>query len=127
MGNVIADIFATVVTIPVLGWFVIYFITLILTGNQKRAVLLSSDITTFLFILSVYFIIHEIWQVYPGWLIVTVLAIIACFFAFLRWNLKNDLALPKIVKAMWRFSFFMFGAAYFVLFFYGLVTRLLRV
>lgn len=127
VGNLIADLFATVVTLPVLGWILIYVFTLKMTGSKKRAVRLSADLTTFFFIFSVYFISHEIWHVFFGWLIIAILAITLLFFAYLRWSLMEDLVIKKIIKAMWRFNFLFFGLAYFVLFLYGIFTRLLSV
>lgn len=121
------NLFATVVTVPVLGWVVIYWITLKWTGRKQRAFRLASDVTTILLMFSVYYFSREIWHVSLLWLVLIVFFGSAILFSVLQWKRSEDLYLKRIIKSTWRFNFLIFSAAYVVLFFYGVVDTLVTV
>lgn len=127
MENVLANLFAAVVTVPVLGWIVVYWITLSWTGYKKRAFRLAADVTTILLMFSVYYIAREIWHVSFLWLILIVIFGSAILFSVLQWKTSEDLYLKKIIKGTWRFNFLLFAMAYIVLSFYGIVNTLVTV
>jgi hypothetical protein len=124
LTEMMAYIFATIVTVPLLGLIMTYVATLKLTGDRAAAFRFSADISTVLFMISVYYIMYEIWETSFLWLIIIVFLSTAILFSFLQWKLTEDVRLKKVMKGTWRFNFLIFSAAYLILFTYGLINRL---
>lgn len=124
MGEVLANLFATVITVPALCWIIVFWISIQWTGSRRHAFHLAADITTIFLIFSVYYTAYEIWHLSFLWVILFAVLGSAILFSFLQWRANKELYLSKIVKGMWRFNFLLFAGAYIVLFFYGIVHTL---
>jgi cell division protein FtsW (lipid II flippase) len=116
---------ATVITIPFIGFVLIYTVTYKVTEEKKRAVKLAADGTTLLFMLSVYFISFEIWQRSLLWLLLIVVLVIAIAVSFLHRKLYDDIELKKLIKGIWRINFILFFLVYIALFTYGLTVKII--
>ena len=53
MSEVISSIIATFVTIPLLGYIIVFVISKLFTKNHRKSVKIAIDITTLLFVISV--------------------------------------------------------------------------
>ncbi|MDX8364961.1 DUF3397 domain-containing protein [Cytobacillus sp. IB215665] len=125
MSQLVAGVFATVVTIPIIGLFLVYFILCKITRRKRNSMLMAIDISTALFILSVYYLTEVIWGQSMFWLILLVIVLIAMVVVILQWKIKQDIDIRKVLKGSWRFSFLFFFSAYIILFVYGLIDRVL--
>ncbi|ADC48216.1 MULTISPECIES: DUF3397 domain-containing protein [Alkalihalophilus] len=125
MTTAFAWLLATVITLPLLGWYIFYIVTVKMTKNKSRAIRLASDVSVLFFVAAVYFIILEIWSRSFFWLLLTVFFLVALIFTIIHWKVAEDIHVRKLFKGIWRFNFLLFFFLYLVLSGYGLITRLI--
>ncbi|PLR77494.1 DUF3397 domain-containing protein [Bacillus sp. V3-13] len=123
MESVFSFLIATFVTVPLLGYILIFVIAKQLTKNHRSSVQLALDISTFLLIISVHFLIVTIWDKSFLWIILLGMIGIAIVFAFLHWKIKHEINLASLFKGFWRFNFLLFFSAYILLIIFGLIQR----
>ena len=105
MSEVISSIIATFVTIPLLGYIIVFVISKLLTKNHRKSVKIAIDITTLLFVISDYYFIKAIWGISLFWLILLIMVIIAIVFVFTHWKINHEIHFIKVFKGFWRFNF----------------------
>jgi hypothetical protein len=125
MATFISGILATVVTVPFIGFGIIYYLTNKITEDKKRAVKFAADGSTILFITSVHFIAYEIWGQSFLWLILIFILITAILMALLQRNVYEDIHIVKLFRGIWRLNFLLFVLFYIVLFTYGLTAKII--
>ncbi|WP_257350564.1 DUF3397 domain-containing protein [Pseudalkalibacillus decolorationis] len=125
--DILAGSLATLVTAPLLVWFIIYGSMKKLTHKKKKSFHFASDITTFFLIASVLSIAHTIWNHSLLWPIMVLLLLIFSCITWLYWKQDKDIELIKIIKTAWRFNFLLFFMCYLLLCAYGLITRIISV
>lgn len=124
MPGIFSALIAIIITVPMIGYLAVFIISKQVTGNHRRSVNLAIDFSTFLFVLSVHFLIVTIWEKSFLWLILLILFGIAAFFVFIHWKFKEEIVIPKVFKGYWRFNFLLFFSAYIILVLFGLYQRL---
>lgn len=124
--TIISYIFACLVTLPILTWFILNFILNYLLKNKRRAFRISTDVSTFFAIIDVYLLINQIWSISLMWLLVLFVLLSGVAFTFIYWRGQHEFDSKKIIRSVWRFNFLIFMTASLVLLFYGLVEGLLR-
>ncbi|WP_257009864.1 DUF3397 domain-containing protein [Evansella halocellulosilytica] len=124
MSNIFIVIIASIVTVPLLGFYLIYIITMKSTKNKVFSIKLAADLTVILFMTSIYFIVLEIWGFSIIWLFILFFLITAVFFTFLHWKTNDDISIHKVLKGVWRFQFFVFFLVYFFLVIYGFISNI---
>ncbi|RBW70220.1 DUF3397 domain-containing protein [Bacillus taeanensis] len=124
MGNIIASLIATFVTLPLLGWIVCYALSLKITKDKKKAFKISVDFTTFLLIIACHYLLYEISGKSFLWVIIITLILTGVLFSFLHWKTKEELKFFKIMKGVWRFNFLLFSISYLLLLMLGLTHRI---
>lgn len=125
MSNAFVILIATIITIPLIGWYLIYITTVKVTKKKSYSIRLASDISAFLFMAAVYFIMYEIWQRSFLWLILIVFFLIAIIFTFMHWKQFEDIQVGRLFRGIWRFNFIVFFFLYIGLSIYGLVHNVL--
>jgi hypothetical protein len=115
MGSFFATVFATLVTVPIIGYFVVFVIAKQITKKHRKAVHLALDITTILFILSVHYLIVTIWDFSLLWLIFILMIAMAILSLLLQYKLNEEVDLKKVFRGFWRFNFLLFFSAYIIL------------
>ena len=123
LSEVFVFIAATLVTIPLIGFYLVYLISVKSTKNKLFSLKLAVDSTALLFIFSVYFIIIEIWGVNLIWLFLLFFLATAVAFTFMHWRTYEDIHIRRVIRGVWRFQFFVFFFLYFILTFLGVVTK----
>ncbi|WP_102271556.1 DUF3397 domain-containing protein [Cytobacillus massiliigabonensis] len=121
MGSIFSSIIATFVTIPLLGYLLVFIICKQITKRHRWSVRIALDITTLLFIFSVHYLILTIWEHNYFWLIILFMLIIAIIFVFIFWKVKKEIDFLRVFRGYWRFNFLLFFMAYVVLTVIGLV------
>ena len=121
MSSVFSSIIATLVTVPILGYLLVFIICKQWTKQHRRSVHLALDISTILFIISVHYLIFTIWQKSYLWVIILSMLFIAMIFVVIHWRFKQEINIPLVFRGYWRFNFILFFSAYIVLIIIGLV------
>ena len=125
MEELLVIIAATLVTIPLIGFYLVYIISVKISKDKVFALKLAADGTTVLFVIAVYFIVFEIWDLRLAWLFILFFLVTAIAFTLLHWKKYEDIEISKVVKGVWRFQFIFFFVVYFVLIIYGLFSEIL--
>ncbi|MGG4169681.1 DUF3397 domain-containing protein [Rossellomorea vietnamensis] len=126
MASIFSTIIAIFVMIPFLGYFISFILAKEILKSHRRAVHIAIDITTFLLIVSVHFIVLAIWKTSYLWLIFIVVCSIGGLFAIMYWKAKGEIDYPKVLRGFWRVNFLLFFTAYITLMITGLILRILE-
>jgi hypothetical protein len=124
--TLLSSIIAFLVTIPLFGLLLTYFILIKLTKNRRLAVHKALDYSTILFIFAVHFLILTIWDKSLLWLILLFLIVMAMLFVIIHWRVKKEIVLRIVFKGFWRVNFLVFFITYLMLTFYGLIRRVIE-
>lgn len=121
MENIFSTMFATLITVPIFAYFVVFIIAKQMTKKHKKAVRIALDTTTLFFILSVHYLIVTIWHFSLLWLIFIIMILMAMVSLFLQWKFKEEVDYKKVFLGFWRFNFLFFSSAYVILLCIGVV------
>ncbi len=127
MATFISTIVSMFVIIPFLGYFLTFITAKELLKNHRKAVHVATDITTFLLILSVHFIIISIWEKSFLWVILISIFMVGIIFTVVHWKAKGEIHFKKVFKGFWRVNFLLFSTAYISLLVVGLILRLVKI
>lgn len=123
MTGFFSSIIATFVTIPLLGYIIVFIISKLITKKHRKSIGIALDVTTLLLIICVHYLIMAIWEISLLWLLFIILILTAAAFVVAHWKIKHEIHLTKVFKGCWRFNFLLFSFAYVVLLIYGLILR----
>ncbi|WP_077211425.1 DUF3397 domain-containing protein [Bacillus dakarensis] len=121
MSAFLSFIAATFVTIPLLGYLIIFIVSKQVTKQHRRSVHLALDVSTVLFIISVHFLIVTIWEKSFLWLILLMMSSIGIVVVLAHWKLKQEVDFQKVFRGFWRVNFLLFFSAYMVLIIIGII------
>ncbi|MFS0861382.1 DUF3397 domain-containing protein [Fredinandcohnia sp. 179-A 10B2 NHS] len=124
MVNFFAGIAATIVTIPLLGFVLVYIISRIIVKNNRKSFFLSVDITTAFFIIAVHYLLLVIVGKSMLWLILLILFLSILTIMYLSWRKTHEIHTTKMIKRFWRFTFLIASFTYFILMVIGLFQRI---
>ncbi|MDF1506690.1 DUF3397 domain-containing protein [Robertmurraya sp. DFI.2.37] len=124
MSNVFSNVVAALVTIPILGYIIIFVICKQVTKQHRRAVQMALDGSTLLFIISVHYLIMNIWNKSFLWLILILILLIGVAVVLLHWKIKQEIDYQKVFRGFWRFNFLVFFSAYMILLIIGIVRSI---
>ncbi|RFU60320.1 DUF3397 domain-containing protein [Bacillus sp. V59.32b] len=127
MTTLFSAIAATIITIPFFAYLIFFVIAKQITKNHRRAVHLSMDFSTLLFILSVHYLILAIWGESVFWLLLLIMIALALLVVIVHYKVKGEIVIHKVAKGFWRMNFAFFFCAYFILVLCGLVYRVTSV
>ncbi|MDR4946280.1 DUF3397 domain-containing protein [Neobacillus cucumis] len=123
MSAIFSSILTIFFALPILGTILFFIVIKFILKSTKRSLHLALDYTTFLYIISVHFLIVTLWGKSFFWLIILVMLVVAMVFLLVHWKVKEEIIVKRVWKGFWRFNFILFFVAYFLLTFYGLVYR----
>ncbi|MGE6258647.1 DUF3397 domain-containing protein [Heyndrickxia sporothermodurans] len=126
MGTFLSWIIAILITVPLVGYLLSFIIVKQITKNHRKAVSISIDITTFILIVSVHFMIKAIWNHSFLWLIFLFMLLLALSFVIIYRYLRNEIEYVRIFRGYWRLNFLLFFIVYFVLLIFGLTSRVME-
>lgn len=121
MNLFISSIITIFLTVPLLGFFIIFVINKLITKNARKSFHKALDYSNILFILAVHFLLITIWGKSFFWWILLVLMIIAMVFVVIHWRIKGEIIFTKVFKGFWRFNFLIFFLAYISLTLFGIL------
>ena len=112
MSEIFSSIIATFVTIPLLGYIIVFVISKWSRKNITSLFELLLDFTTFFLVISVHYFIKAIWGISLFWVILIVMILVAILFVIIHWKTKHEIHFVKVFKGFWRFNFLLFSFAY---------------
>ncbi|MEH7382419.1 DUF3397 domain-containing protein [Bacillus sp. JJ1533] len=124
MIDFLAGVAATFVTIPLLGFILVYVISRFILKNNRRSFFLSVDVTTLFFLIAVHYLLLVIVGKSMLWLLILLLLTSILFIGFLAWRKSHEIETVKVLRKSWRFAFLASTIAYFLLLLIGLVQRI---
>ncbi|MBW8348641.1 DUF3397 domain-containing protein [Bacillus sp. IITD106] len=123
MLALLSSLAAIFVILPVLLFVLVFFIVKLLTNSQKKAKGAAINITTFVLIFSVHYLILVIWSKSLLWLIILFVLLTAILFTYVYWKVKEEIDYGKVFQGFWRLNFLLFSAIYIGLLIYGAASR----
>ncbi|WP_318504905.1 DUF3397 domain-containing protein [Bacillus sp. T3] len=124
MGALISNIIAAVITIPLLGYFLVFIISKLVLKNHRKAVRVAIDLSTLLLVISVHHLIIVIWNHSYLWVLLLLMISVAVVFVIIHWKTKQEILFLPVLKGVWRMNFLLFLTAYLFLIAFGLIQRL---
>ncbi|MDQ1003832.1 succinate dehydrogenase hydrophobic anchor subunit [Neobacillus niacini] len=121
MNSFISSIITIFLTVPLLGFFIIYVLNKLITKNARKSFHKALDYSTIFFIVAVHFLLITIWGKSFFGLILLILLVIAMIFVVIHWKLKGEIIFAKVFKGFWRFNFLIFFLAYISLTVFGIL------
>ncbi|NYE05301.1 succinate dehydrogenase hydrophobic anchor subunit [Bacillus niacini] len=125
MNSFISSIITIFLTVPLLGFFIIYVLNKLITKNTRKSFHKALDYSTILFIVAVHFLLITIWGKSFFGLILLILLVIAMVFVVIHWKIKGEIIFTKVFKGFWRFNFLIFFLAYISLTVFGILRSAL--
>lgn len=125
MNSFISSIITIFLTVPLLGFFIIYVLNKLITKNTRKSFHKALDYSTILFIVAVHFLLITIWGKSFFGLILLILLVIAMIFVVIHWKIKGEIIFTKVFKGFWRFNFLIFFLAYISLTVFGILRSAL--
>lgn len=124
MSEIFSNIAAAFITIPILGYIIIFIISKQVTKKHRRAVQIALDGSTLLFIISVHYLVITIWEKSFLWLILVLILLIAVMVVFVHWKVKEEIDYHRVFRGFWRFNFLIFFSAYTILLIIGIIQSI---
>jgi hypothetical protein len=125
LNSFISSIITIFLTVPLLGFFIIYLLNKLITKNTRKSFHKALDYSTILFIVAVHFLLITIWGRSFFGLILLLLLVIAMIFVVIHWKIKGEIIFTKVFKGFWRFNFLIFFLAYISLTVFGILRSAL--
>ena len=125
MNSFFSSIITIFLTVPLLGFFIIYVLNKLITRNTRKSYHKALDYSTILFIVAVHFLLITIWGRSFFGLILLILLVIAMIFVVIHWKIKGEIIFAKVFKGFWRFNFLIFFLAYISLTVFGVLRSAL--
>jgi hypothetical protein len=125
LNSFISSIITIFLTVPLLGFFIIYVLNKLITKNTRKSFHKALDYSTILFIVAVHFLLITIWDRSFFGLILLLLLVIAMIFVVIHWKIKGEIIFTKVFKGFWRFNFLIFFLAYISLTVFGILRSAL--
>ena len=126
MGGFINWIISILITLPIISLFLLYIIIRIFIDNKRKSVLLTIDLSTIFFIISVHF---HLLTIFEKSLLVVILLVIGClslFFYYVERRKSKRPSIKRITRNTWRFSFLFFVTSYIVLTVLGFTSEVIK-
>ncbi|SFP04242.1 DUF3397 domain-containing protein [Salibacterium halotolerans] len=125
MIDFLAAIGTMLLTFPPAVWYLVYISVVKTTKNKGKALRRASDSTAVLFIAAAALLLHQITGDSYVWLLIVIILLTAVVFTIIHYRTMHDIECKRLLKGIWRFTFFLYFCVYLLLCFYLLGTSLL--
>jgi hypothetical protein len=123
MDELLARLFATFVTMPLLAFFLVYFFARKLWKRKRKSFYAAVNVSTLFFIVAVHFLLMILLGKSYLWYIVFFLLLMHMLIAIGYWRKKADFHFTVVFRLFWRACFLLFSTLYASLLVYGMVVR----
>lgn len=117
---------AIIIICPLIALFSTYFICRKMRLNSTKAFGFAADVATFLLFFSVPMAVASIWKVSIVIPLIIMAIFIAITFTYIDWRTKKEIAVPQLLKKIWRVYFILLSVSYFFIFIAGLTLNVLE-
>jgi hypothetical protein len=124
LSSFISGLAAVFTLAPFLGYLTAFILMKQISGNHRKAVNTALNITTFLLIISVHFIILVIWDKPFIWVLLLMILTGTGILSIVHWRIREEIIFRKVIKGGWRLSFLIFSTAYIILLVYGIASSI---
>ncbi|WP_368659169.1 DUF3397 domain-containing protein [Metabacillus halosaccharovorans] len=126
MGGFINWIISILITLPIISLFLLYIIIRIFIDNQRKSILLTIDLSTVFFIVSVHFHFIAIFE--KSFLLFIILGIscLILFFYYVEKTKFKNPSIKRVARNTWRSAFLLFVAGYIILTVLGFTSGVIK-
>lgn len=124
MASFLSAVVSILIIIPLIGYLLVFIISKLMTKQHKKSVHIALDISTFLLIISVHYLILTIWNKSYFWIVILFMLFEAIAFVIVYWKVKKEINFAHVLKGYWRFNFLVFFSIYFVLMLFGVIKSI---
>ncbi|HEY4432451.1 MAG TPA: DUF3397 domain-containing protein [Paenibacillus sp.] len=112
----------TLSLIPIVPFFIVYFIGRRLKKDKKKTFMLAMDVTTFFLLLSVSALFNNLFDNGFGFYLILLIVLISTgLIGGAQNRLKGKVDGKRLFRAVWRLSFFFMSVGYLLFMFVGLI------
>ena len=116
------DSVITLSLIPIIPFFIVYFIGKGLKKDKKKTFMLAMDVTTFFLLLSVSALFNNLFNNGFGFYLILLIVLISTgLIGGAQNRLKGKVDGKRLFRAVWRLSFFFMSVGYLLFMFVGLI------
>ncbi|SDL77173.1 DUF3397 family protein [Sediminibacillus halophilus] len=127
MIDLMVWLLAFCLTMPIVISWLVYIIAKKVSNNRLKALHVSVNYTTLLYILSVGAIFHQLYgTTYYGYIFIFLIVLLS-FFIIMQYKVKGEVLFLTAWRRFWRLSFLLFILLYFLLVIYGITAGILAV
>ena len=127
MEFVLSAFIATLVTLPIVGYLIIFVVTKRWTKNHRKAVQYGINSSVLLLIVSVHFLIQSIFNMSLLWLVISVAILLSIAVVLVHLRVKEEIQYAKLLRGMIRLNAFVFTLSYLVLVVVGITKNLFKI
>ena len=127
MEFVLSAFIATLVTLPIVGYLIIFVVTKRWTKNHRKAVQYGINSSVLLLIVSVHFLIQSIFNMSLLWLVISVAILLSIAVVLVHLRFKEEIQYAKLLRGMIRLNAFVFTLSYLVLVVVGITKNLFKI
>ncbi|AZK46872.1 DUF3397 domain-containing protein [Paenibacillus lentus] len=121
--SLLSNTLAVLAIVPIIPFFLAYFIHYYLKRDKKAALLLAMDVTTLFLILAAAALFNVVFKSGFGlYLIMIILLIAGGLIGGAQNRLKGKVDIKRLLRAVWRLAFAGTGVAYIILFLISFIT-----
>lgn len=125
MNNLLMWMMSIAFTFPFVSLVIILVILQMLVKNKKKSILLTIDLSTIFFIISVHFHLITIFeQSYLLYMIIGLLCLLLITY-YVDFKKTKKFSIKNVFKKVWRLSFLIFFLSYLSLVVYGSVSSMI--
>ena len=127
MEFVLSAFIATLVTLPVFGYLIVFIVTKQWTKNHRKAVEYSINSSVLLYIISVHYLIRSLFGISLLWLVISVVLLLSIVVVLVHLRFKEEIQFAKLLKGTIRLNVFVFAVSYLVLVVVGITKNLFEI
>ena len=127
MEFVLSAFIATLVTLPIVGYLIVFVVTKQWTKNHRKAVQYGINSSVLLLIVSVHFLIQSILGISLLWLVISVALLLSIVVVLVHLRFKEEIQYAKLLRGMIRLNAFVFSLSYLVLVVVGITKNLFKI
>jgi len=126
LEHVLSAFIATLVTLPIIGYLIVFILTKQWTRNHRKAVQYGLNSSTILFIISVHLMIQSIFGVSLLWLVISIIILLSVIVVLVHLQLKGEIDYTNLLRGSIRLNALFFILSYFVLVVVGVTKNILE-
>lgn len=127
MDTLLSWILATLITLPIVGYLIVFVCIKQVTKNHRKAVDAAMNFSTLLCIISVHFLILSIWETSLLWAILVAMIILAMLMVIVHHRIKGEIIWNKVLRGYWRLNGIVFLLAYCCLVVFGILKNMINI